>query len=118
MMKEQIKKVTTWWENLSERKKRIVKIIIAMMIWIFAVGFFVLHKEYYYGTDNMGQQSLLKKKLLLYFACFIIYTGCLFVKNPFGKAGNKVLNVHIMEWYPLICFLLIETVFETNFFFF
>ena len=116
MMKEQIKKVTTWWENLSERKKRIVKIIIAMMIWIFAVGFFVLHKEYYYGTDNTGQQSLLKKKLLLYFACFIIYTGCLFVKNPFGKAGNKVLNVHIMEWYPLICFLLIETVFETNFF--
>lgn len=116
MMKEQIKKVTTWWENLSERKKQIVKIIIAMMIWIFAVGFFVLHKEYYYGTDNTGQQSLLKKKLLLYFACFIIYTGCLFVKNPFGKAGNKVLNVHIMEWYPLICFLLIETVFETNFF--
>lgn len=109
-MKKKVMQVMQWYDSLSDKQKVILKCMAAMGICIFAVAFFLMNQESFYGIDGNGNASLLKKKVVIYFGSFFSYVLCLFVKNPFKAAGNRVLNIQLMEWFPLVCFVLVETV--------
>lgn len=116
-MKEVQKKSVTWWRELDVKKKLIFKCIATICLWLFAVTFFISNKASFYGVDvKTGNPSLLKKKLFIYFACFMLYSLSIFVKNPLKKTSNVILNIHIMEWYPLLCFVMVETTLGANLF--
>lgn len=108
-MKQFAKNIQQRWNELDNKKRIIAKCIFSIMILGFALLFFLINKESFYGLNNQGVNVLLKKKTVIFFACFMIYALCLFIKNPFGKVGNAVLNVHLMEWYPVVCYILVET---------
>ena len=108
-MKQFVEGIRQRWNGLDNRKRILVKGIASVLIFAIAVIFFLMNKESFYGMTAYGAKVLLKKKTVIYFACFMVYAMCLFVKNPFGPIGNRVLNVHIMEWYPVVCFILVET---------
>lgn len=114
-MKQYMKRITQQWNELDTRKQILVKLIISALILGVAVVFFLLNKESFYGLNNNGVSVLLKKKTVLYLGCFMIYALCLFVKNPFGKFGNYMLNIHLMEWFPLVCFMVVETFLGVSF---
>lgn len=93
----------------ANRNKLLMKVLLAVGLWVFAFGFFVLSKDTFYALDLHGNPSLLKKKVVIYFACFLIYSVCIFIKNNLSEHTNRMINLHIMEWFPLICFVMVET---------
>lgn len=109
-MKERIQNITKQWSDLDNRKKLYIKVGFTVILFAFAVLFFLLNKDCFYALNGQGKLSLLKKKLLIYFGCFFLYAACLYIKNPFGRTGNIILNIHLMEWFPLVCFVMVETV--------
>lgn len=108
-MKQFAKRIIQHWNELDNKKKILAKCLISVLILGVAVIFFLINKENFYGLNNHGVSVLLKKKTLIYLFCFGVYIFCLFVKNPFGKFGNRILNIHLMEWFPFICFIVVET---------
>jgi phosphoglycerol transferase MdoB-like AlkP superfamily enzyme len=111
-----VNKVSKWWGGLSTQKKYVIKAIVSVLLWLFAITFFVVNKSSFYGIDNDGNPSMLKKKVLIYFACFMVYTVCIFLKNPLKRTGNRILNIHIMEWFPFVCMIMVETALDGNIF--
>ncbi len=108
-MKQLAKGIIQHWDALDSKKRILIKCLVSIFILGVAVLFFLVNKDSFYGLNNQGVSVLLKKKTLIYLACFGVYILCLFVKNPFGKHGNSIVNLHLMEWYPLICFIVVET---------
>ncbi len=114
MMKAQVEKLYTCWNKQSDKKKAIIKAVLIGCIWILGIIFFVLNRQAFYGVNKHGNSSLLKKKAALYFFSLIVIPPCLFAKNKLSKEANRILNIHIMEWFPVICFFVVELVFQTD----
>lgn len=106
-MKKFVDGLKVRWDALDSKKKIGIKCLVTAFIFGIAALFYWFHKESFFGPDNRGILVLLKT--LVYFGCFGVYALCLFVKNPFDKLGNSVLNIHLMEWFPVVCFIIVET---------
>jgi phosphoglycerol transferase MdoB-like AlkP superfamily enzyme len=115
-MKERKHKMKDWWSSLDNRKRLYVKLGCSVALFLFALIFFMVNKDCFYGLDGQGQPSLLKKKTCVYFGFFVLYIASIYVKNPLGKMGNRILNIHLMEWFPLICFFVVEMALGTDLF--
>lgn len=103
-----LKKPTAWYKELSDKQKWMVKAGVVAVIWLLAIVIFFLNRDCFYGIDGAGAKSLLKKRTVLYFMFFIFYSLCVCLKNPFKEKGNLLLNVLIMQCFPIVCFLLAE----------
>lgn len=113
-MKSFIKKTEESWNSMSEKKKIVMKCMVSVALIAIALFVYFTNRNIFYGADKKGAMVLLKTAC--YFACFFICILCLFVRNPFGKTGNLILNIHIMEWFPIVCFVLVEVVCGGSFF--
>ncbi|MCR5701906.1 MAG: LTA synthase family protein [Lachnospiraceae bacterium] len=96
---------TTQDGSLNINKKNI---IIAIIIAVVGIVFMIVCKDLFYRANGDGKTVLLKKMLLLYMACFASYVFSLFWNNRFSETTNRIINIHIMEWYPVVCFILTE----------
>ncbi len=101
-------KLTAWYKELNEKQKVMVKAGITAGIWLLAIVFFFLNKDCFYGVDGAGASSLLKKRTVVYFMFIIFLSQCVFLKNPMKEKANQLLNVKIMQCFPIVCFLLAE----------
>lgn len=90
------------------------RILIACGIFLVGIILFVVFKGMFYDLDNNGKPSLLKKMVVIYFGCFAIYSFCVVWDNNLSKVANKLINFHIMEWFPVICFVLVEMTIGTD----
>ncbi len=113
-MKSFIKRTQNYWDGMSRNNKIIVKCIVSMILIAIAFVVYFANRNVFYGGNKNGTMILLKT--VACFTCFLIYILCLFVKNPLGKTGNLLLNVHIMELFPIVCFVLVEVVCGGSFF--
>lgn len=82
--------------------------LMAAVVFVFGIILFLLCRGMFYAPDGNGNPSLLKKMVLLYFGCFAIYSFCIIWKNSLSEKVNSIINFHIMEWYPVLCFILVE----------
>ena len=108
-MKQYAKNIMDRYIQLSKKKQIAFKLLVTACIFVLAIVLFFLNKDSFYGMTKSGDYVLLKKKTVIYLGCFFVYAFCLFFKNPFKKLGNAILNVHLMEWWPLVCFVIVET---------
>ncbi len=113
-MKQYAKNIMERYNQLTQKKQIVIKLMVAACIFLLAIFLFFVNKDSFYGMTKSGTYVLLKKKTVIYLGCFFVYALCLFVKNPFKKLGNAIVNLHLMEWWPLVCFLIVETFLGTD----
>lgn len=110
-MKGKGAKLWHWWNSLEERKRNQVKAVIVALVGMFL---FLVNRTHFYGIDGHGNPSLLKKLLVFYFASTGLVAMSFFVRNTCSDTVNRIINFHLMEWFPLVCFLVVEHVFESD----
>ena len=90
------------------------RLIIAVCIFLLGVVLFFFFFGKFYGLDNNGNLSLLKKIVAVWFGCFMIMSFSVIYENKLSDAVNKIINLSIMEWYPVVCFFIVELTIGTD----
>ncbi len=111
-MKQYKKDIMDRYKQLSKRKQIALKLLGAVCIFLVAILLFFINKESFYDVTQSGN-SLLLKETIIYFGCFFLYIFCLFWKNSLKQLGNTILNIHLLEWWPVVCFLIVEMFLDT-----
>lgn len=102
------------WNALDAKKQFVIKLILAALIVAAAGIFMVINKDAFYGLNRDGQSVLLKKKAVAYLGLVMLLALSIFAKNNLSDAKNQLLNLHIMEWFSVVCFIMVETVLNTK----
>ena len=90
------------------------KVLLALVILVLGVIAFILCKDMFYGIDIHGRRLLLKKMVAIYFANIFVYCFTILWDNHLSEKTNSIINFHIMEWYPLVCFVIAESTMGTG----
>ena len=99
-------------KKLTEFNKK--KLLIAFAVFVIGVIIFFFCKDMFYGIDNHGRRLILKKMVVLYFANIFVYCFAILWNNHLSERVNNIINIHIMEWYPVVCFVLAESTMGTG----
>ena len=90
------------------------KVLLALVIFVLGVIAFILCKDMFYGIDIHGRRLLLKKMVAIYFANIFVYCFTILWENHLSEKTNSIINFHILEWYPLVCFIIAESTMGTG----
>ena len=90
------------------------RLIIAIGIFALGIVLFLINKGKFYDYDNNGRLSLLKKILVMWFGCFGVMSLSAIIDNKLSDAVNKIINLSLMEFYPMVCFFIVELTIGTD----
>lgn len=90
------------------------KFIIALAVLVLGVIIFILCRDLFYGIDGQGERYILRKMVAIYFANVFVYCFSILWNNHLSERNNDIINLHIMEWYPAVCFVIVETTIGTG----
>ena len=90
------------------------RLIIAIGIFALGIVLFLINKGKFYDYDNNGHLSLLKKILVMWFGCFGVMSLSAIIDNKLSDAVNKIINLSLMEFYPMVCFFIVELTIGTD----
>ncbi|MBR1865000.1 MAG: LTA synthase family protein [Lachnospiraceae bacterium] len=110
-MKGKGAKLWHWWNSMEQRRRNQIK---AAAVGLIGIVFFLVNRMHFYGIDGHGNPSLLKKLLVFYAASTGLVAMSFFIRNTCSDTVNRIINFHLMEWFPLVCFLVVEHVFESD----
>lgn len=90
------------------------RLIIAACIFVLGVVLFLINKGKFYDYDNSGNLAMLKKMVVVWFGCFFVMSFSVLFDNKLSDTINKIINLSIMEWYPVVCFVIVEMTIGTD----
>lgn len=99
---------------LKRQKPTKKELIYFLAVWAVGILFLILCRSSFYGLNKQGVPSLLKKLLVFYLCTVGLISVYPKFRNPLSDKANRVLNVELMQWYPLISMLIVEAVFDSE----